>query len=63
MLFEEKGVTTFCEDYCPYNIMKVVCLSAFLSLKCDGIRKSIFDKMGGFYSIVKSPISGLVNNW
>ena len=25
-----KRGTTFCQDYHPYNIMKVVCLSAFL---------------------------------
>ena len=31
-IFEEKGGTTFCQDYCPYNIMRVVCLSAFLSV-------------------------------
>ena len=31
-IFGKKGGTTFCQDYRPCNIMKVVCLSAFLTV-------------------------------
>ena len=31
-ILEEKRGTTFCQDYHPYNIMKVVCLSAFMTV-------------------------------
>ena len=63
-IFGRKMGDYFLSDYHPYNILKAVCLSAFLTVwSMTGLGKSIFDEMGGFYSIIKSPISGLVNNW